>query len=345
MQHQAVKDFLSNSDEHPIIDVRSPAEFEKGHIPGAHNIPLFSNDERAQIGKTYKHQGKDLAVKEGLKIVGPRMAAMVDQIENINPGKDLRIYCWRGGMRSSSVAWLFETSGYRCTLLEGGYKSYRGLMSSIFEELDIILIGGETGSGKTEVLQELKKLGEQTIDLEDLANHKGSAFGSVGMPEQPSNEHFQNLVIEEFLKLDPKTRIFVEDESANIGKVFLPEELWLKMKGSPVIQLSIDLEARVNRLVKDYGNNDKEELKSCILKIERKLGGQNVKAAIEHLGSGDLVSVARLLLYYYDKSYRFQLERKKSRIISRIESEEGHPKTLAVNIINKMGSEVLHGSN
>jgi tRNA 2-selenouridine synthase len=345
MQHLPVRDFVFLDDKSPIIDVRSPAEYAQGHIPGAFNIPLFDNEERAQIGKTYKQQGKDIAVKEGLNIVGPKMASILDQLENINSGKVIRIYCWRGGMRSSSVAWLFETSGYGCSLLEGGYKSYRGLMANIFNGLDIILIGGETGSGKTEVLYELKQMGEQTVDLEGLANHKGSAFGSIGMPEQPTSEQFQNLVIEEFLKLDEAKRIFIEDESANIGKVILPENLWLKMKKSPVVQLSVPLEFRVNRLVKDYGSNNRDELKSCILKIERKLGGQNVKIAIEHLESGDLASVARLLLYYYDKSYRFQLEGKKENIINTIESEDGQPQLIAENIIRQLQSVEIHGSN
>lgn len=344
MQYLPVKDFLILADESPIIDVRSPAEYAQGHIPGAFNIPIFDNEERALVGKTYKRQGKDKAVKEGLKIVGPKMVSMLDRLEKINPGKNLRLYCWRGGMRSSSVAWLFETSGYECSLLEGGYKSYRGLMANIFESQNIILVGGETGSGKTEVLLELKHIGEQTVDLEGLANHKGSAFGSVGMPDQPTSEQFQNLVIDKFLNLEKSKRVFIEDESANIGKVILPENLWLKMKKSPVIQLSVPLEIRINRLVKDYGNNDRDELKSCILKIERKLGGQNVKIAVEHLELGDLASVARMLLNYYDKSYRFQLEGKIENIINTVESEDGYPDSIAENIIRKLEGVEIHES-
>ena len=246
-------------------------------------------------------------------------------------------------MRSSSMAWLFETSEYSCQVLKGGYKGYRGLMNDLFNNLDIILIGGNTGSGKTEVLYELRNLGAQIIDLEGLANHKGSAFGSVGMPPQPTNEQFQNLVIEEFLLMDNKRQIFLEDESAHIGKVSIPESLWTKMKSSPLISLSIPLKARIDRLVKDYGKNDRSELEACIRKIERKLGGQNVHAAIEQLHNGDLASVAALMLRYYDKSYQLLINRKETNIIARIGPDETDPKSIANKIIQILEEVEIHG--
>ena len=335
MQVHQVKDFIKSIGHLQIIDVRSPAEFEKGHIPGAINIPLFTNEERAVVGTSYKQLGKNTAVKQGLEIVGPKMVWMLEELEKVNTDKEIGLYCWRGGMRSSSVAWLFETSGYECNVLEGGYKNYRALMNTLFDEHDIILIGGETGSGKTEVLTKLESLGEQTIDLEALANHKGSAFGSIGMSSQPTNEHFQNLVIDSFLNLDPNCRVFLEDESSHIGRVNIPEKLWQKMQRSPLLSLSIPLESRVTRLVKDYGIDNKTELEKCIRKIERKLGGQNMKAALESLDQGDLKSVARLMLNYYDKSYRFLLERKKENIIAKIQLEDANTTRIAEEIIKK----------
>lgn len=345
MEYKSIHDFLLPPDTSPIIDVRSPAEYERGHIPGAINIPLFNNSERAEVGTIYKQHGKNRAIKKGLKIVGPRMVEMIETVENLNPGKVLRIYCWRGGMRSSSMAWLFETAGYNCLLLKRGYKSYRGLANSIFEHQEIILIGGETGSGKTEVLKELELLGEQVVDLEGLANHRGSAFGSIGMPEQPTNENFQNKVIKEFLSLDPAKRIFLEDESAHIGRVSIPEPLWFKMKSSPVIHLKVSLESRVKRLVKDYSQDNIPELEVCIRKIERKLGGQNLKAALDLLHSGDMASVARLLLNYYDKSYRFLLDRKKENILETVSAIDDKPVSIAQNIVKKLDQVTVHGTN
>ena len=324
----------------PVIDTRSPGEYLKGHIPGAVNIPLFENEERTEIGITYKLQGKETAVKEGLKIVGPKMATLIEDLEKITHSKSttVKIYCWRGGMRSSSMAWLFETAGYECVVLEYGYKSYRNLMTRLFDRFQIILLGGETGAGKTKVLQELYKAGEQVVDLEKLANHKGSAFGAIGEAEQPTYEHFQNLVIEAFLKLNQEKRVFLEDESSHIGKVGLPENLWRKMKSSPVVCISVKLQDRIGNLVADYGHYDKSELESGILKIGKKLGGQHEKSAIANLQNGDLGAVAGILLHYYDKTYRFLLEKKRINIILTIEIGVPDPKRIAAVILHKLKS-------
>jgi len=330
-----VHHFLTQNPDALIVDVRSPGEYQKGHIPKSVNIPLFENDERAEVGITYKQFGKRNAIKEGLKIAGPKMSAILDHLEkhvSKKSHKQIRVYCWRGGMRSANMAWLFETAGYECQLLEGGYKSYRNLMSDIFEELEINLLAGETGSGKTEVLKELRNSGEQVVDLEALANHKGSVFGGIGEKTQPTNEHFQNLVIQEFLTLDPSKRVFLEDESSHIGKVSLPDTLWKKMKTCPLIYIQVPLEDRIAHLVRIYGSMDKEELNSCISKIEKKLGGQNVKKAVEYLNKGDLSSTARILLHYYDKSYRFLLDRKRENIICKINIRDNSPLAMSSEI-------------
>ena len=189
-------------------------------------------------------------------------------------------------------------------------------------------------------LEELHQLGEQIIDLEALANHRGSAFGAVGMSPQPTVEQFQNLIIEGFLNQDISRRIYIEDESSHIGKVSLPDTLWRKMKASPILYISVPLEFRIERLVEEYGKNDKEELKVCMKKIERKLGGQNMRAALKFLQEDDLASVARIMLYYYDKSYRILLDRNKDNIIGVIEITDPEPIGIARNILDKMSEKV-----
>lgn len=315
-----VEAFLKEQTHLPIVDVRSPSEFRKGHIPGAVNIPLFDDEERAEIGTIYKNEGSYTAIKKGLKLVGPKLEKYVSEVEKLN-SEALKIYCWRGGMRSSSMAWLFETAGYTTYLLEGGYKSFRNKILSYFtdDKLQIILLGGETGSGKTDVLNILKEKGEQVVDLESLANHRGSAFGGLGQGAQPTSEHFQNLVFVEFLEMNKNKTIWLEDESSHIGQVGLTETLWSRMKMSPILILNTSFEERVKRLVRDYSKIDKYLLSNAIKRISKKLGGQNVKLALEHLERDEFDVVAGILLKYYDKSYRFLLNRKSKNVIGQVE--------------------------
>lgn len=194
-----IENFLKHSVGFPLIDVRSPSEYAHAHIPGAVSIPLFSDEERKIIGTAYKQQGREVAVNEGLDFFSKRLKQIQPEAlklfhkseENENPV--FYIHCWRGGMRSGAVAWLLSLYGYKVVVLKGGYKSFRNWVLAQFEkEYSFKILGGFTGSGKTEVLNELAQLGEKTIDLEMLAHHKGSAFGSLGMPAQPSEEMFEN---------------------------------------------------------------------------------------------------------------------------------------------------------
>jgi tRNA 2-selenouridine synthase len=322
MKYLEVEDFIKQNTNAPIIDVRSPAEYEEGHVPGAVNLPLFSNEERHIIGTLYKQNGKQVAVKKGLEFVGPKMHGFVDQMEALQSDNTLKMYCWRGGMRSSSMAWLAGTMGYKTLLLKAGYKSYRRLMETIFDQFHIILIGGETGSGKTEILYELSNLGEQVVDLEGLANHKGSAFGAIGQQPQPSNEQFQNMVIDAFLHANVDLPLFLEDESSAIGKVGLPTKLWKKMSKSPIIRIQLAPKERIKFLVKEYGAQDKSLLAHTIAIISKKLGGLATKQTLQNLQDGNIAAVAEALLVYYDKSYRFLLERKKSNIFHTINIEQ-----------------------
>ena len=305
--------FINDLPDVPIIDVRSPVEYEKGHIKGAVNIPIFTDDERSKVGTLYKQKGRIPAIQKGLEFVGPKMKEMADIATSFAVDDRLKVYCWRGGMRSEKMSWLFELVGLKCFVLKGGFKAYRNKLLRDFKDLkNLIVLQGPTGSGKTEVLSELMHKGEQVIDLERLACHRGSAFGHIGMDEQPSSMQFQNNLHLEFIKMDKNRRIWIESESLSIGKVYLPETLWESLNNALVIELSIPKNERIQRLVKEYGKYDRSELQLSTEKIAKKFGYKNVQEVIQFLTEGDLENAAGLLLDYYDKSYNFSQKKYKT---------------------------------
>lgn len=305
MEKITIIDFLERNDENILLDVRSPAEFAEGHIPGAVSFPLFTNEERAEVGTLYKKKGHDFAFLKGLEFVGAKMADYVRWAKKRVPDKKLYIHCWRGGQRSASLAWLLEMAGFEVKLITGGYKAYRQHVHQQFEEvkLNLIVLGGPTGSGKTLLLQSLKDEGEQIIDLEKLAHHKGSAFGSIGELVQPSVEQFENNLFVEFWKLDTSKRVWVENESRSIGKVFQPAAFWNQFIKAKYIGLVIPFEERLKYLVKVYGEFPVNDLIESFVKISKRLGGQHVQAAVAFLEAGDLAGAGAIALRYYDKSY------------------------------------------
>lgn len=335
-----VEEFLQMAQIHPILDVRSPGEYNHAHIPGAYTLPLFTDEERKVTGTAYKQETKQKAIKIGLQYFGGKMVKMVEEAERIveewqlamdkkkdttNPQlpitNTLLVHCWRGGMRSSGVAWLLDLYGFKVYTLAGGYKAYRKWVLQQFEkEYNINIVGGYTGSGKTYVLDTLKQKGEKVIDLESLANHKGSAFGSLGMPEQPSQEMFENLLANELsLALGywpliekqntshhPSTninRIWMEDESQRIGNVNIPISFFKMMREKRVFFLDIPFEQRLNHIVAEYGKYEKEKLVNAIIRIKKRLGGLETKNAINSLLEDDVKGCFRVLLNYYDKWY------------------------------------------
>ncbi len=303
-----IEEFLELSKQFPIIDVRSPGEYEHAHIPGALSLPLFINEERAEIGTIYKQRGRVKAVQRGLEIVGPKLGGFAKFALALK-SDNILIHCWRGGMRSSSMAWLLEQVGIECSLLTGGYKSYRGHVLKSFEKpLKIVLLGGYTGSGKTDLLKILKDSDEQVLDLEGIACHKGSAFGAIGQGDQPSGEYFENLLSLEVEALDGEKVVWIEDESRNVGKVFIPEPLWKQMRVSPLVKVEASFETRLDRLMRDYGCYSVDLLSASIKKIEKRLGYDKCKLALEACENGDIRSAAQISLLYYDKAYGSQLE-------------------------------------
>jgi tRNA 2-selenouridine synthase len=312
----SIHDFLKSSRQELIIDVRAPVEYKKGHLPGAVNIPLFEDIERAEIGTLFKQQGKDTAVTRGLEIVSPKMVGFVNQVRDLSKNKNVFVYCFRGGMRSNSFAWLMNTSGLNAKILKGGYKSYRNHVLNYFTQpQQLILLGGNTGSGKTDILKHLAKSGVQTIDLEGLAKHKGSAFGGINEDSQPSQQNFEHSLYQAFQELDVTKPIVLEDESKSIGFNKIPHALWLQMKQATIVKLEIPFELRIENLVKDYATTDIEALKSCVVKIAQQLGLLNMKLCLQYLDEGNLHDTARLTLQYYDKVYGFTYSQKQQPVI------------------------------
>ncbi len=295
----------------PIIDVRSPAEFALAHIPGAKNIPLLENNERAEVGILYKNSGRQAAILKGLEIIGPKMAGFVKKGLGISPSRKLRMHCWRGGMRSDSMAWLFSTAMFEVKILEGGYKNYRRFIREVLSsEVKYIVLSGTTGTGKTEILHALKEKGQQVIDLEGMAHHKGSSFGALGEKPQPSTEQFENDLYDAWKPLDKSKPIWLEDESRFIGKVSIPDPFFEKMRNCCVIRVDMPLELRVERLVKDYATFPKQGLVDATERITKRLGGQHAKRAVVSIENDDFKTAIEIVLHYYDKTYNYGLSKR-----------------------------------
>ena len=315
-QKICVTEFLARAVDIPVVDVRSPSEYSYGHIPGAKNIPLFSDYERDAVGKLYKAAGREAAILRGLEMCGPDLHSKLNDAVTLSRDGRLLVHCWRGGMRSEAMAWLFSLAGLECQILNGGYKSYRShVLEYLGESRKYIILGGLTGSGKTDLLKYIGIKGEQFIDLEGLACHKGSAFGSLGQPPQPSSEHFANILTDKISKLESNNVIWLEDESKNIGSVFLPDNFYFNMQGSPVIALIADVKTRMPRLLEEYSEYEPEELKKSVMKISRRLGGDNTRESIESIDSGDFTRAIEITLTYYDKTYMYGLNRRPAGLI------------------------------
>lgn len=293
-----------------VLDVRSPGEFKKGHIPGAVNLPLFSNEERAIVGTAYKQESPQKAMLVGLEFAGKKMRQFIESANLISPERKVFLNCWRGGKRSESMAWLLSLAGFDVQVLQGGYKNYRRYVQNYFciQDPKFIVVGGQTGIGKTYFLHQLALMGEQIIDLEKLAHHKGSAFGSLGETEQPSVEQFENLLFEDYRKLDKTKRIFIENESHVIGTCVVPLEIFKQMKQYYYLHITIPFTDRIDRLVQNYAAYPKEDLAARFMKIKNKLGGDHLKKALEFLDQNDFGAAAVIALRFYDKTYQYGFE-------------------------------------
>ena len=308
MPRHPITDFLTTA-AGPILDVRAPTEYAQGHIPGALSLPLFTDEERARIGTTYKQVNPDKAVLLGLDFFGPKMRAMVEQARKLAPGQEVRLHCWRGGMRSGAVQWLLELGGLKVNLLDKGYKDYRRwALAEFARPRQLRILGGSTGSGKTAVLQALAAQGESVLDLEGLAHHLGSSFGALGQLPQPTQEQFENNLAAALAALPDDKPIWVEDESRNIGSLALPGDFFAQMQAAPLLVLNVPRAARVQYLAADYGRHDAGELASAVLRLRKRLGGLVTKEALGAIAENDMPRMVELVLAYYDKTYGYGLE-------------------------------------
>ncbi len=307
----AITSFLDLDSSIPVVDVRTPAEFAQGHIAEAHNIPIFSNEERVQVGTTYKQQGREEAILLGFDLTGAKWSGFIKQALVLAPHKKIAVHCWRGGMRSGAMAWALNLYGFDVYLLEGGYKQYRRwILDSFNQPFDLLVLGGMTGSGKTQILHQLQLLGEQIIDLEELAQHQGSSYGSMQRMIQPTQEQFENNLATQLHKIDNTKRIWIEDESITIGKRTIPVELWRQMRDCYLINLKIPIEQRADFLVQHYGVLDKDFLIECTQRIAKRLGPEQTKNAIIAINENRMLDFINIVLVYYDKTYKNGLSKR-----------------------------------
>lgn len=326
----------------PLVDVRSPGEFEQGHIPQANNLPLFNDLQRAQVGICYKQQGRRAAVMLGLALVSPRLKELGEGLSALaQPGQPLRVHCWRGGMRSSSMAWLAATLDLPVVLLDGGYKAYRRWVLASFERpLPLLLLAGRTGTGKTDLLQALAHQGEAVVDLEGLANHRGSTFGALGMEPQPSSEQFENLLAASLSALQGRSPIWLEAESAQVGRCRLPTTFWKQMVAAPAIEVRRSERERIRSLVATYGPQGQVALAEATARIARRLGPQRTACALAAIQASDWAGACREILDYYDRCYDHELSQRKRRLLANFDLTGLDPSAAATQLLRDLEAPI-----
>ncbi len=307
----AIEEFLTNDPEFRLADVRTPAEFMQGHVPGAFNLPLFSNEERVKVGTTYKQVGREAAILLGFDLAGPKWSGFIREAVEKVPEKKIAVHCWRGGMRSAAMAWALDLYGFEVAVINGGYKQYRRWALAQFEiTYNLIVLGGMTGSGKTRILQQFSTGGEPVIDLERLANHRGSTYGSMDGLQQPTQEQFENDLALELSRLDKNKSTWVEDESSSIGRRIIPRPFWNQLLKAPLIDLQIPSEQRVESLVNEYGRLDPGFLEDSTERIRKRLGHEHTQHAINAIREDRMADFIRIVIHYYDKTYRTGLAKR-----------------------------------
>ncbi len=296
-----------------LIDVRSEEEYDRATIPGAVNIPVFNNEERAAIGTMYHREGPEPARRLGLKLAAPKMPDKINSVDQIANGRKLIVFCWRGGLRSQFMASLLDTMGYPVSRIVGGYKAYRKYINEYFNRAALtqkaVVLHGLTGVGKTEALLGLAQMGLPALDLEGLARHRGSVYGKIGLPPSPSQQAFESDLVCFFNSLGEKGLFIVECESRRVGNLILPSPLLKSMENGYKILLYTSLENRIKRIREDYTRGPGEnipELQKATSSLIKRIGRARVEELNILLSKRDFDSVFTYLLKsYYDPLYRY----------------------------------------
>lgn len=294
-----------------LIDVRSPKEYKAETIPGAINIPIFDNDERELVGTTYVQQDPELAKKIGLEAAAARLPDIYEQIAELDKKYDkLILFCARGGFRSSSLVSLFMTIGVNIFKLDKGYKGYRAFINEnlpkVIEGVNFVVLYGNTGTGKTDILIDLKEKGKDVLDLEGCANHRGSTLGAVGLGKQNSQKMFESLIYDS-LKSRKTDLVFVEGESRKIGRVIIPEYIYTTMDKGINLCITADIENRIENVLRDYVHGTDEELKSSLNFLRTQLGHVKIDKYINMIDDKQYNQVIKeLMIEYYDPHYEYK---------------------------------------
>jgi tRNA 2-selenouridine synthase len=292
-----------------IFDVRSPSEYRKGHVPSAKSLPLLNDDERKIVGTLYKKKGPQAAFLKGLEIVTPKMQDLVERVWSTaeDEHQEFVVYCARGGKRSESVQWILQQSGLKCIFrLSGGYQQFRhSVLDVVARKYPTIVLSGLTGVGKTKILRTLHQNGQPCIDLEEIARHRGSAFGGFPNLEQPSQQQFENeLALTLLQHRDDKDVLFIEDESKSIGRCYFPPLFYAKnIKEAPLIHLTCSTEQRISNLLIEYGGLETKDLLYSLQRIEKRLGTEKMKRISNYICHGELRIAIQEMLEYYDRQY------------------------------------------
>lgn len=303
------EEIVSNED-YILIDVRSPSEYESAHIPQAINIPLFSNEERALVGTIYKQDSVENARIKGIEIVSSKLPNLYNEfLQIINANKHIVLYCSRGGYRSSSLFAFINSIGHKAYKLDGGYKAYRAYINQnlpkLVDQVDFVILYGNTGVGKTHILEELTNLNLDVLDLEYAANHRGSTLGAVGLGQPNSQKMFESLIFDQ-LKNRKSNLVFLEGESRKIGRSSIPNYIFEKMDMSRNILVQSPIEFRVENLMEDYlhDQNQFEELDNALNYLRKFLGNEKIDNYHQLIANGQYELLAKdLMVNYYDINY------------------------------------------
>ncbi|MEZ4798517.1 MAG: tRNA 2-selenouridine(34) synthase MnmH [Flavobacteriales bacterium] len=301
---------FSQNPEYVIIDVRSEGEFQSGYLPTAINLPLLNNEQRHIVGITYKEQGQQAAVKKGFELVGNLFHEKLNLAKQYADNKRIVVYCWRGGMRSEIMRWVMDLGGLDVRIIAGGYNAVRKQFHSSFSrKYQFLKLTGPTACGKTDLLHALKEKNECVIDLEQLAHHKGSAFGGLGQPAQPTQEQFENNLAYQLSQIPNECSVWIENESRMIGTMRIPDAIFNQIQEAPSIELTRTQALRIQDVIHQYREFPITQLLEKTISVQKRMGPEQNKKAILSLVDGDWENWVKLLLEYYDKTYLFHDEK------------------------------------